>query len=87
MARAVAHCALGESFVQEEAAELFLVGVHLATCAGAEPAGCSLPYCAKPVECDYRQLADCGRCGRCQLSLFYDLAEELGLTPTPIESF
>jgi lipoate-protein ligase A len=96
VARAASRRALSPSFSQDEAAELFLVGLEPGQLRqpgqpgqlGQRRAGwLLLPYCAKPVACEFRQVADCGRCGLCQLSPLYDLAEELGLTPTPIQSF
>lgn len=87
VAGAAARRDLGHSFAQEEAAELFLVGLEPCELGRRRAGWLLLPYCAKPVQCDYRQVADCARCGQCQLSPLYDLAEELGLTPAPIQSF
>lgn len=87
VAGAAARRVLGRHFSQEEGAELFLVGLEPGE-VGRRPAGwLLLPYCAKPLSCEYRQVPECGRCGQCQLSPLHDLAEELGLTPTPIQSF
>ncbi|MBI4797905.1 MAG: DUF116 domain-containing protein [Desulfarculus sp.] len=87
VASAAARRALGQSFAQEEAAQLFLVGLAPEEVGHRRAGWLLLPYCAKPLGCEYRGVADCGRCGDCQLSPLYDLAEELGLTPTPIQSF
>ncbi len=43
-----------------------------------------LPYCAKPVDCDYRTLDDCGECGECEVGEAYALAREAGMTAVSI---
>ncbi|MFH1036238.1 MAG: DUF116 domain-containing protein [Pseudomonadota bacterium] len=87
VARAAARRDLSRSFAQDEAAELFLVGLEPGQVDRSRAGWLLLPYCAKPLDCEYRQVADCSRCGQCQFSPLYDLADELGLTPAPIQSF
>jgi hypothetical protein len=59
------------------------------TSLGAQGAGwLLLPYCAKPVDCDFRKVSDCDRkCGQCDLSIFSDLADELNMKAVSIQSF
>lgn len=38
-----------------------------------------LPYCAKPVDCEYKWIEGCGRCGRCSVGQVYEWADELGI--------
>ncbi|RJX31660.1 MAG: DUF116 domain-containing protein [Desulfarculus sp.] len=78
---------LAQRFAESEAAELFLVGLEPGQ-VGRRPAGwLLLPYCAKPPDCEYRYLADCGRCGQCQYGPMYELARELNLEPVSVQSF
>ncbi|MEW5912681.1 MAG: DUF116 domain-containing protein [Thermodesulfobacteriota bacterium] len=78
---------LAPRFAEAEAAELFLVGLAPGQ-VGRQPAGwLLLPYCAKPPECEYRYLADCGQCGQCQYGPMYELARELDLKPVSVQSF
>ncbi|HIQ31315.1 MAG TPA: lipoate--protein ligase [Aquifex aeolicus] len=46
-----------------------------------------LPYCAKPVWCDYRHTDDCGECGGCTVGDLYRMAYERGMIPITITSF
>lgn len=91
VAGAVAHAAarreLGRSFSEEEAAELFLVGLEPREMGGIRADWLLLPYCSKPLDCEYRFVADCAQCGECQFQPLYGLAHELGLRPVSIQSF
>jgi lipoate-protein ligase A len=90
-ANAVAHAAarrvLGQSFSEMEAAELFLVGMRAEEVDRIKPGWLLLPYCAKPLDCEYRFVADCEQCGDCQFDPLYDLAQRLDLEPVSIQSF
>lgn len=46
-----------------------------------------LPYCAKHVECSYRRVEGCEKCGVCSVGEAYRMAEEAGLTPITIQNF
>ncbi|MFQ5836327.1 MAG: DUF116 domain-containing protein, partial [Candidatus Bathyarchaeia archaeon] len=46
-----------------------------------------LPYCAKLLSCEYRKKEGCVKCGKCSISLAYELAEEAGLIPITIQNF
>jgi len=84
---AAGRMALAERFGQGEAAELFLVGMRPEQ-VGKRPARwLLLPYCSKPVDCEYRQVPDCAVCGECQFAELYELAEQLGITPVSVQSF
>lgn len=91
VAGAVAHAGarrvLGQSFSEREAAELFLVGMQPEEVDRLKPGWLLLPYCSKPLECDYRFVADCAQCGDCQFDPLYNLAQELNLEPVSIQSF
>jgi lipoate-protein ligase A len=91
VAQAVAHAGarrvLGQSFSEREAAELFLVGMSPDEVESLRPGWLLLPYCSKPLECDFRFVADCAQCGDCQFDPLYDLAHDLGLEPVSIQSF
>ncbi|MCB2185803.1 MAG: DUF116 domain-containing protein [Deltaproteobacteria bacterium] len=85
--RAAARQDLARLFSPLEASELFLVGLE-PTALGRRPASwLLLPYCSKPVDCDFRKVPDCGRCGECQFADLYQLSGELGLAPVSIQSF
>jgi lipoate-protein ligase A len=87
ISRAASRRVLAPRFSPEEAAELFFVSFHPAEI-GQETAGwLLLPYCAKPVDCELRQVPDCNRCGECDFDPLYTIAEDLGLKPVSIQSF
>lgn len=46
-----------------------------------------LPYCAKHIECSYRRIEGCEKCGACSIGDAYRMAEEAGLTPITIQNF
>ncbi len=91
VARAVASAAarrvLGRSFSEAEAAELFLVGLEPEELGRVRAGWLLLPYCSKPLECDYRFVPDCARCGECQFDPLYHLAHSLELEPVSVQSF
>lgn len=87
VAAAAARKALAPLFSQEEAAELFLVGLPPAQVSLRPAQYLLLPYCSKPVECPLRKIPDCHECGDCGFSPMYELAHELGLEPVSIQSF
>ncbi len=78
---------LAASFSPQEAAELFLAGMAPAQVGSLPASWLLLPYCAKPVGCEWRERPGCGLCGGCDLHGLHELARELGLTPVTIQSF
>lgn len=46
-----------------------------------------LPYCAKPLSCEYRMREGCTKCGGCGFGEIYELAEAVGLKPVTIQNF
>jgi len=46
-----------------------------------------LPYCSKPLSCEYRAREGCAKCGGCSVGEAYELAEEIGLKPVTIHNF
>ena len=87
VAAAGARRALARALGQEDAAELFLVGLEPEEALSQAPAWLLLPYCSKPPECDYRLVPDCAQCGECQFTAMYELAQKLGATPVSVQSF
>jgi lipoate-protein ligase A len=88
---AAARRGLAPRFSPQEAAELYLTGLEpgqVGGQVGSLAAGwLLLPYCAKPLGCQWRERAGCGLCGGCDLHGLHELAGELGLTPVTIQSF
>ncbi|MBI3353523.1 MAG: DUF116 domain-containing protein [Nitrospirae bacterium] len=46
-----------------------------------------LPYCAKPPECEYRNIDGCSKCGLCSVGDAYSMAEERGMIPISITNY
>ncbi|MFQ6065436.1 MAG: biotin/lipoate A/B protein ligase family protein [Candidatus Bathyarchaeia archaeon] len=46
-----------------------------------------LPYCAKPLTCEYRRREGCTMCGECSVGTAYELALASGLKPVTIQNF
>ncbi|MEM2227206.1 MAG: DUF116 domain-containing protein [Candidatus Bathyarchaeia archaeon] len=46
-----------------------------------------LPYCAKHLNCKYRRIEGCVKCGLCSIGKAYELAEKIGITPVTIQNF
>lgn len=46
-----------------------------------------LPYCAKPPECEYRNIDGCSKCGLCSVGDAYMMAEEKGFKPITIINY
>jgi len=46
-----------------------------------------LPYCAKPLSCEYRKKEGCTKCTGCSFGEMYELAERIGLKPVTIQNF
>lgn len=46
-----------------------------------------LPYCAKPPECEYRNIDGCSKCDLCSVGDAYKMAEEKGLKPITITNY
>jgi lipoate-protein ligase A len=70
-----------------EANELFLINISPSELHQNPPTWLLLPYCSKKVDCGFRNIPDCGRCGECQFDEMYALAEEHGLEVYSIQSF
>ncbi|MDP2662136.1 MAG: DUF116 domain-containing protein [Dehalococcoidia bacterium] len=69
----------------EEAGSVYTVGKPL-----AEMPRCSvllLPYCAKPLACDFRNEDGCIECGLCTIGEAYRLARNKGLRPISIVNY
>ena len=87
VSRAAERRALTERFSPAEAAELFMVGMAAEEVGSLKTGWLLLPYCAKPLDCDYRLIPDCAECGECQFQPLYGLAAELGLQAVSVQSF
>lgn len=46
-----------------------------------------LPYCAKYINCEYRKIDGCIKCGLCTIGEAYELAEKAGLKAITIQNF
>lgn len=46
-----------------------------------------IPYCAKDIDCKYRYIEGCARCGRCDVSDAFALADEYSLEPITIQNY
>jgi lipoate-protein ligase A len=69
-----------------DAGSLFLAGKSLNESL-KEVGALLLPYCAKPPECDYRNIDGCSKCGLCSVGDAYKMAEEKGLKPITITNY
>ena len=87
VAQAARRTCLSGDFAEIEAADLFFVGMGPEDLHRLDLRWLLLPYCSKPVDCDYRLVADCACCGECQFSPMYELAQAAGLTPVSVQSF
>ena len=85
--RTAARKCLAENFRENEAADLFFVGMEPEEVEGFTAQWLLLPYCSKPVDCSLRKIPDCARCGECQFDEMYLLAGSVGMTPVSIQSF
>ena len=87
VAMAAARRELTKLFSEQEAAELWLVGLEPAELERTRARWLLLPYCSKPTSCPWRFKPGCGRCGECEFDELYALGEELGLKVYSIQSF
>ncbi|MEK6679115.1 MAG: DUF116 domain-containing protein [Nitrospirota bacterium] len=69
-----------------DAGSVFLAGKSL-TESLKEVGALLLPYCAKPPECDYKNIDGCSKCGLCSVGDAYKMAEEKGLKPITITNY
>ena len=46
-----------------------------------------LPYCAKEMECSYRNLQGCDECGRCSVGDASQMARSFGMEPITIQNY
>jgi Protein of unknown function DUF116. len=46
-----------------------------------------LPYCAKKIDCEYRNKDKCISCGECETGTAYKFAERYGITPKTIINY
>ena len=46
-----------------------------------------LPYCAKPLDCDFRDVDGCDMCGRCSVGEAYEMAAAAGLEVISIHDY
>ena len=70
----------------EEADSIFTVNGSFADSLGS----CSLlllPYCAKLIECEFREVDGCEQCGKCSIGSAYEMAGRLGLEVITIHDY
>ncbi len=46
-----------------------------------------LPYCAKEIDCSYRNLQGCEECGRCSVGDASQMARSFGMEPITIQNY
>lgn len=46
-----------------------------------------LPYCAKLIDCDFRDVDGCDQCGKCSVGTAYGLADSMGLKVITIHDY
>jgi len=66
---------------------IFVVNSSFADVVKKSPSYLLLPYCSKPVGCEYRYRKECVECGKCNIGEAYRLAKEHGMGVTTIISF
>jgi lipoate-protein ligase A len=52
-----------------------------------KPEALLLPYCAKEVECTYRNLQGCEECGRCSVGDASRMGRSFGMEPITIQNY
>jgi lipoate---protein ligase len=76
---------LPEGFSEEETHHLFPVLKPFKEV--KNPEVLLLPYCAKEVECSYRNLQGCEECGRCTVGDAAQMARSFGMNPVTIQNY
>jgi lipoate-protein ligase A len=76
---------LPEGFSEEETHHLFPVLKPFKEV--KKPEALLLPYCAKEVECSYRNLQGCNECGRCSVGDAAQMARSFGMNPVTIQNY
>jgi len=76
---------LPEGFSEEETHHLFPVLKPFKEV--RKPEVLLLPYCAKEVECFYRNLQGCEECGRCSVGDAAQMARSFGMNPITIQNY
>ena len=92
VAQAITHAAAKlqlktEDFSYGEINELFLVNVEPNELHAHRPRWLLLPYCSKNLDCEYRDIPGCDRCGFCEIGECCELAESFDMNPITIQSF
>ena len=70
-----------------EVNEIFVVNLKPGREHIPEPRFLLLPYCSKNVDCDWRKIPDCGRCGQCDFDRMYEYGEDRDIEVFSIQSF
>lgn len=76
---------LPEGFSEEETHHLFPVLKPFQEV--KKPEVLLLPYCAKQVECVYRNAKGCDECGRCSVGDAAQMARSFGMNPVTIQNY
>ncbi|MCP4230588.1 MAG: DUF116 domain-containing protein [bacterium] len=71
----------------EQVNDVFVVCSPFTEILEKTPGTLLLPYCAKPLECEYRYTKECVECEGCGIGDAYRLARERGLDVTTITNF
>jgi len=76
---------LPEGFSEEDTHHLFPVLKPLKEV--RNPEALLIPYCAKEVECVYRNSKGCDECGRCSVGDAAQMARSFGMNPVTIQNY
>jgi len=76
---------LSQGFSEEETHRLFPVLKPFKEI--KNPGALLLPYCAKEVECVYRNSKGCDGCGRCSVGDAAEMARSFGINPVTIQNY
>jgi lipoate-protein ligase A len=72
-------------FDEEETHNLFSILKHFREV--KNPEILLLPYCAKEIDCEYRNLKGCEECGRCSIGEAIQMARCFGMDSITIQSY
>jgi lipoate---protein ligase len=78
---------LKNGYSREEVNELFLLNIRPEDFSRHVPRWLLLPYCSKNLDCDFRRIAGCEECGRCEIGDCFALARSHNMEPLTVQSF
>ncbi len=88
LAAALAKAAYVEAGLDQESADgIEIVGGQGLGDVAARARTLLLPYCAKPLDCGYRDRGGCDCCGECSVGTAWEMARDHGLRPLSIQNY